>query len=81
MALEKHGPLTRVETRTVIALNSERIRLTNEIQEVDAAIQAQIVAAAERQQLPPDRYVVMQSEDGVLCLARQMPDGETAKAE
>jgi hypothetical protein len=68
--VEQFGALNTVEKRTVLALNNDRMRLQAELREVDEAIQAQIVAVAERQKLPPDDYVISGGADGALYLAR-----------
>ena len=71
--LQTHGELTRIEQRTVLALDAERRRLIAELQEVDQAIQAQINSAAARLGLPDGQYVAT-ADGGQLFVAEDVPD-------
>ena len=80
MSHTQHGALTPIEKRTVLALNEARQRVIADLQEIDAAIQAQVVGIAERQHLPPDQYAIQGGQDGQLHLIRpEAPASEMAQ--
>jgi hypothetical protein len=79
--IQQFEKLTAIEQTTVLALNAERNRRLQAVQEVDTAVSAQIVAIAERQKLPPDQYILFGGNDGTIYLARDVPEEVKAEEE
>ena len=81
MSVLRHGKLTKSERRTILALLAEQKRIQEEVNETNNAISDAIVSIAERQKLPPDKYMLSVDGDEMVLIREAPEEAATAKPE